>query len=388
MRGLYLSLLLGGLSFGATADSIEQLRNELEQRQFARAATTGLALLRRDPDDLEALFLTARAFAGNEQPEQAMRHYQRMLEIDPDLPEPLNNLAAIHQQQGDHDKAIELLTRSINTHPAYATAWRNLNTLYRGLASDAYRRALSEQDDIHPSVTGLQLASLSRLHDAEPASPAQQPEQTASGITEQSTTPIPDEPPALAEAPAIDSAPASPDDASIPAELTPALTTTNMPPAPAPSATAASSPASPPTATAEPAAASSMATAASNEADFDEPAVPDEATLAQVVENWAQAWDQKDFDTYIEAYADDYRGRQASRAAWVELRRSRILRPGDIRVQLSNIRVQSRGPSRAVVDFHQAYSSPTYQDKVAKRIVLVRQQGHWKIRRESTLAVL
>ena len=30
------------------------------------SATTGLALLRRDPDDLEALFLTARAFTGNE----------------------------------------------------------------------------------------------------------------------------------------------------------------------------------------------------------------------------------------------------------------------------------------------------------------------------------
>jgi len=375
MRGLFLSLLVCGLSFNAFGDSIQQLRSELQQQKYARAATTGLALLRQNPDDLQALFLTAQAFHNNQQPEQAIRHYQRMLEIDPSLPEPLNNMAAIYQQQGDHHKAIELLTASINTHPAYATAWQNLSKLYRGLASDAYRRALSEQEDIRPSIKQLQLAELDSLHDrpapgadnktASPSTPAtpgqpsiaaadRTPPPSVVEVIDDAPTPAPvSEPPAATPPPASPPPQAQPE--PVVAVITPAATVVEAPPA-TPEAAA--------------------------------PALPSEALLQSTIEKWARAWDQKDFDTYINAYTDDYRGRRANHDAWVKFRRSRVLRPGDIRVTLSNIRVHSRSANRAVIDFHQAYSSPNYRDKVAKRVVLVNDRGAWKIARENTLAVL
>jgi tetratricopeptide (TPR) repeat protein len=375
MRGLFLSLLVCGLSFNAFGDSIQQLRSELQQQKYSRAATTGLALLRQNPDDLQALFLTAQAFHKNQQPEQAIRHYQRMLEIDPSLPEPLNNLAAIYQQQGDHQKAIELLTASINTHPAYATAWQNLSKLYRGLASDAYRRALSEQEDIRSSIQQLQLTELDSLHDlpvpvadnqiASSSAPAMygQPSTAATDRTpppslveviEHETIPAPASEPPAVPLPATGPQPTARPEPVV-AVITPAPTVVEAPPA-TPETTA--------------------------------PGLPSEALLQSTIEKWARAWDQKDFDTYINAYTDDYRGRRANHAAWVKFRRSRVLRPGDIRVTLSNIRVHSRSADRAVIDFHQAYSSPNYRDKVAKRVVLVNDRGIWKIARESTLAVL
>lgn len=389
MRGLLLSLLICGASFDALGDSIQQLRDELQQQNYARAAITGLGLLRRQPDDLETLFLTARALHENGQQEAAIRQYQHMLEIDPSLPEPLNNLAAIYQQQGDHDKAIELLTASINTHPAYATAWQNLGKLYRGLASDAYRRALSEQDDVRPSVDRLQLTALTRLHDMpDPISDVAQEISPAPGAASPTVVA---EPEVVVQAPPPETTQPEPvRSTSLPAQ-TVAQESAQAPVAPVPESKPEPEPEpvavattpehhqpepqpTPPVVSAEPSAPAQD--------------LPGDEQLQQAVEKWATAWDRKDFDSYVDAYTSDYKGRKGSHAAWVKFRRGRILRPGDIRVKLSNIRVHSRAATRAVVDFHQAYSSPNYSDKVAKRVVLILENGAWKIARESTLAVL
>jgi hypothetical protein len=72
----------------------------------------------------------------------------------------------------------------------------------------------------------------------------------------------------------------------------------------------------------------------------------------------------------------------------VEHRRSRILRPGEINVVVSDFKVKLRSDTRASVDFVQAYSSPGYRDRVVKRLDLERAGAHWKIVSERTLSVL
>lgn len=327
MRRFLISLLFLSLPTVSSGNSIQQLQNELQQKKYSHAATTGLSLLRQNPDDVQVIFLTALAFQNNKQLEQASRYYREIVKKQPGLPEPLNNLAMIQLQQGNHDQAVDLLIASLQTHPAYATAWQNLSSLYRGLASEAYRKALSEEKDTSQVMDKIQLVALTDLH----SPPAEMPTKTKSvdsGIqvaSTQNTTPV-------------------------------TVNVTQQEPIPAP------------------------------KVSLPEPVTDTE--LMQVIRDWATAWSGKDFDTYINAYAGNYRGRQGSHAAWIKHRRSRIVRPGNISVKVDKIRVKSRSNTRAIVDFQQAFKSATYRDKVVKRIVLSKINGRWLITRETTLSVL
>jgi len=139
MLRVLLLLLIAVLPASAYSNSFQQLQSELEKQKYASAATTGLSLLRKNPDNARAKFLTAVALQNNNQPSLAKKHYQQLIQSNPELPEPRNNLAMIYLQQGKHDQAVDLLISSLKTHPAYATAWSNLSNLYKGLASEAYR---------------------------------------------------------------------------------------------------------------------------------------------------------------------------------------------------------------------------------------------------------
>lgn len=153
--------LLPNLALGST---IQQLEAELKKQKYASAATTGLSLLRQQPDNIQAQFLTALAFQNNDQLKQAKRYYQQIIETHPELPEPRNNLAMIYLEQGQHDRAVNLLIASLKTHPAYATAWQNLSNLYKGLASEAYRKALNDGNDTQNVKFKIQLTALNNLH--------------------------------------------------------------------------------------------------------------------------------------------------------------------------------------------------------------------------------
>jgi len=302
----------------------------------AARARSAEARLQQNPDDPDSLFEAAYALQQMQQLGRAERYYRQLIALRPAWPEPRNNLAIIHLKKGDYDSAIDLLISALKTHPAYETAWRNLSNLYQGLASEAYRRALSEDKNT--------LSVLDRIH--------LQP--LARGTGAAST---------LAAAP---------------------------PPAPEPAAVqVAGKPANSPSGTAP-----KPQTTAAAESD---PAVtePNIRTLSQrfqqvrqAVLDWADAWTRKDLDAYVSAYAPDYRDGKPSHDAWVAWRRQRILRPGDIRVTISDIRIRRHDDHRARVDFVQAYRSPNYRDRVVKRLDMTRIDGDWKIVREKTLRVL
>ncbi len=136
----------------------------MQAGKFAHAATTGLSLLMHQPDDIRIRFLTALALQKNQQPEQAIRHYKTLIDQHPDLPEPRNNLAVIYLQQGNHEAAVEMLESALNNHPAYATTWQNLTSIYQSLASQAYNKALGDPGNTKQTTAPIELASLDRLH--------------------------------------------------------------------------------------------------------------------------------------------------------------------------------------------------------------------------------
>jgi len=303
----------------AAADSMQQL---IVQKDYARALQTGEALLQKNPQQPNTRFLTAYANQMTGNTERAIELYEALIRDEPGLPEPRNNLAMIYLERGDYDHASQLLVSAINTRISYAIAYANLSQVYKGIASEAYRRAISQSSEPARYTHDIELTPITWLDSVEPELPSR------SG--------------ALASA-AIVSAP------------TPAA------------------------AGAEPAATEEAAAA-----DTD----VDENLLIARVENWARAWSSKDFDGYRTSYAPGYRDRFDSHAKWVEHRRSRILRPGAISVEISNIKVRRRGENRASVDFTQAFSSPTYSDRVVKRLDFERFGAEWKIASERVLSVL
>ena len=113
-----------------------------------------------------------------------------------------------------------------------------------------------------------------------------------------------------------------------------------------------------------------------------------EQQIIQTISDWARAWSNKDIKHYINAYTRYYRGRKSNHRDWVKHINNRFQQAGKIDVSISNIHIKSRNAQRVLIDFEQAYKSPTYRDKIIKRIILTKQDNDWKISEERTVSVL
>ena len=91
--------------------------------------------------DVQLMFLHARALAALGRNTQAIRIYQDMTTLYPELPEPWNNLAAEYVKQGKLDMAYDALQVSLSANPNYATAKENLGEVQLMLAQRTFREA-------------------------------------------------------------------------------------------------------------------------------------------------------------------------------------------------------------------------------------------------------
>ena len=116
------------------------------------------------------------------------------------------------------------------------------------------------------------------------------------------------------------------------------------------------------------------------------PAVSERGQNAEVVDalrRWAAAWTAQEPTDYFAFYAAGFEPPDGlDRAAWEESRRARIARPQWIRVALTLVQVEATGPASAEVGFVQSYRSERYKDLVRKRMLMVREDGGWKIAAE------
>ena len=60
-------------------------------------------------------------------------------------------------------------------------------------------------------------------------------------------------------------------------------------------------------------------------------------------------------------------------------------KPGDITVGISDLKVDTTAPDKAITEFSQSYASPDYRDVTPKRMEWVREGNRWKIQREQVL---
>ena len=110
---------------------------------------------------------------------------------------------------------------------------------------------------------------------------------------------------------------------------------------------------------------------------------PDRISLHALAAKWAAAWSAQEVDDYLAFYSRGFAPENGlSREEWETQRRDRLMRPSFIIVELSELRADLDDSAAPSVTFTQLYRSNTFTDTVRKTLVLIREDGGWKIARE------
>jgi len=117
------------------------------------------------PNAVVPSFLKARILTTDGKSDQAVTIYEKLIAVEPDLPEAYNNLGLIYAARGNLEKATKYFQLGLQTNPTYATLYQNLSTLYAARAISAYREALlgTEADESSGDSRTLDLLPLDML---------------------------------------------------------------------------------------------------------------------------------------------------------------------------------------------------------------------------------
>ena len=104
------------------------------------------------------------------------------------------------------------------------------------------------------------------------------------------------------------------------------------------------------------------------------------------VRGWAQAWDSSDVPNYLAHYAKDFvPAGKLSREQWEQQRRSRLTTKSLRQVLLSDMQITMKA-GQAEARFTQHYLDVDLIGTTRKALILVKQNGAWKIREEQVLS--
>ncbi|WP_353224151.1 tetratricopeptide repeat protein [Salinisphaera hydrothermalis] len=106
--------------------------------------------------------------------------------------------------------------------------------------------------------------------------------------------------------------------------------------------------------------------------------------IDQVLSRWAKAWSAQDLAAYLAVYSNDYQpSGDTSRAQWIRQQRVRVTQPKSVDVRVSDIQVTKDSADRAQATFHEHYQAAGQERDATRHMVFVREDGNWRIRRES-----
>lgn len=303
------------------ADELKDISQMAENGQQAAALERINTYLAANPKDAQAMFMKGIILAESGKREDAIKTFTELTEKYPNLPEPYNNLAVLHADAGQYDKAKKALETAIKTHPSYATAHENLGDIYARMASEAYDKALQ----LDGGNTRAQ-SKLSLIKDL-------------FGTGNKTTIAAKVDAKADTKPTKSDTKPIRPADKKT--ELNKA---------------------------AEPIAAASN----------------DEQNINDVVNNWAKAWSGKNLDGYFASYADSFKpAKGENRKAWEQTRKDRISKPASINVEISNAKVTLEGADNAKMSFKQIYTAGGKPIRTNKTLSMKKVNGAWLIDQET-----
>jgi len=134
-------LLFAHAAARAAAQDLSEVSRLHRTGNHADALAMADSALAANPKDAQMRFLKGVILAESRRSAEAIAVFQGLTEDFPELPEPYNNLAALHAGQGDYERARVALEQALRSNPGYATAHENLGDVHAMLASRAYARA-------------------------------------------------------------------------------------------------------------------------------------------------------------------------------------------------------------------------------------------------------
>ena len=105
----------------------------------------------------------------------------------------------------------------------------------------------------------------------------------------------------------------------------------------------------------------------------------------EVVASWAQAWASREADAVIDLYSTSFTAPtdSAGSSAWLEQRREQVATGPVPDSMVEGLRVEPDGADRRVVSFVQKFGA----NSLRKELVLVREEGSWRIVAENVVEV-
>ncbi|MDX8404353.1 MAG: tetratricopeptide repeat protein, partial [Mariprofundaceae bacterium] len=132
-------------SVAMAADIYDGSKSDIQAGRTEIALGALQEIIKQQPDAYQAWFLIGVAHAGEQQFHQAIEAFRHVIELNPLLAEPHNNLAVIYNELGDVRAAVNELEQSLKKRPDYAIVEENIADLYVKLALQNYRNALEKE---------------------------------------------------------------------------------------------------------------------------------------------------------------------------------------------------------------------------------------------------
>lgn len=142
--------VLAGLCLAATwpqarADETREVQRLMAAGDLPAALQRIDAALRSQRADARLAFLRGVVLMDLKRDDDAMAAFVAMTQQYPQLPEPFNNVAALHARAGRWDAARQALEAALRNDPGHLLARENLGDVYLQLALQSWRAAQARE---------------------------------------------------------------------------------------------------------------------------------------------------------------------------------------------------------------------------------------------------
>jgi tetratricopeptide (TPR) repeat protein len=105
--------------------------------------------------------------------------------------------------------------------------------------------------------------------------------------------------------------------------------------------------------------------------------------VADLTRQWARVWAAKDFDAYVAFYSENFEPQQhPTRDDWMEYRKPRVVRPGKVVIEITDLKVRPLSEGYLEVRFRQRYDASNLKTNASRFLIWAREESGWKIIRE------
>jgi len=107
-----------------------------------------------------------------------------------------------------------------------------------------------------------------------------------------------------------------------------------------------------------------------------------EVAITDLVKRWANAWSDKDIESYGACYSENFRSKKMDKRMWIAYKKRLNKTYSYIKVSVGNTDI-SRCEDTATVIFFQTYESSAHTTRGVKTLILKMEDRKWKIFRET-----